>query len=82
LLRGWKKKANKDLWEELDELNEGLDINYIWVKGHDKNYWNNECDKIAQKESLAAQKKVSEENFTSNKIIKKKNTKSQQQLFD
>ena len=50
LLKGWKRKANLDLWEELDELNEGLDINYIWVKGHDKNYWNNECDKVAQKE--------------------------------
>src|SRR5579883_2555405 len=26
LLQGWKRKANLDLWEELDELNEELDI--------------------------------------------------------
>ena len=51
LLQGWKRKANLDLWEELDELNEGLDIQYTWVKGHAKNHWNNECDKIAQKEA-------------------------------
>lgn len=55
LLQGWKRKANLDLWEELDELNEELDIDYQWVKGHAKNHWNNECDKVAQKESLHAQ---------------------------
>lgn len=59
LIQGWKRKANLDLWEELDELNEELDIEYMWVKGHDKNHWNNECDKVAQKESLSAQKSKS-----------------------
>lgn len=57
LLQGWKRKVNLDLWEELDALSEELDIKYVWVKGHGKNKWNNECDKIAQKESLHAQKK-------------------------
>lgn len=57
LLQGWKRKANLDLWEELDELGEELDVNYVWIKGHAKNHWNNECDKVAQKESLHAQKK-------------------------
>lgn len=56
LLQGWKRKANLDLWEELDELNEELDIDYQWVKGHAKNHWNNECDKVAQKEAEVAQK--------------------------
>lgn len=57
LLQGWKKKANLDLWEELDALNEELDVKFVWVKGHAKNRWNNECDKVAQSESLKAQKK-------------------------
>lgn len=57
LLQGWKRKANLDLWEELDALSEEIDMKYVWVKGHDKNKWNNECDKIAQKEALLAQKK-------------------------
>lgn len=54
LLQGWKRKANLDLWEELDQLNEALDVNFVWVKGHAKNKWNNECDKIAQQESRKA----------------------------
>lgn len=51
LTSGWKRKANKDLWEELDEFNEELSVEYIWVRGHAKNKWNNECDKIAQREA-------------------------------
>ncbi len=55
LLQGWKKKANQDLWKELDAVNEKFSIKYQWVKGHAKNKWNNECDRIAQKEAdLAA----------------------------
>ena len=57
LLQGWKRKANLDLWEELDALNEELDVQYVWVRGHHRNHWNNECDKVAQKESALAQKK-------------------------
>ncbi len=56
LLQGWKRKANLDLWEEMDELNEELDVDFVWVKGHAKNHWNNECDKVAQNESTIAQK--------------------------
>lgn len=54
---GWKRKANLDLWEELDELNEELSVDYLWVEGHGKNKWNNECDKIAVAESTKAKKK-------------------------
>jgi ribonuclease HI len=54
---GWKRKANIDLWEELDELNDELSIEYEWVEGHAKNKWNNECDKIAVAESAKAKKK-------------------------
>ena len=54
LLQGWKRKANLDLWEELDEFNQAVAVEYVWIKGHAKNYWNNECDKIAQKEADSA----------------------------
>lgn len=47
----WKKKANLDLWETLLGLNKKFNVKYVWVKGHASNYWNNECDKIAQKEA-------------------------------
>jgi ribonuclease HI len=53
---GWKRKANLDLWEELDNLNEELQVEFIWVEGHASNKWNNECDKIAVAESAKAKK--------------------------
>ena len=62
---GWKRKKNLDLWEELDELNEELSVEYVWVEGHGKNKWNNECDRIAVAESTKAKKKnLSGEEFT------------------
>lgn len=76
LLQGWKRKANLDLWEELDEFNESLDINYVWVKGHSTNKWNNECDKVAQNQSTIAQKKSFQKNSDkSKKIFQKKSQK-------
>ena len=57
LNQGWKRKANLDLWEELDELNEEINVNYFCVKGHSKNKWNDECDKIAQQQALIASRK-------------------------
>lgn len=51
LLQGWKKKANKDLWEELDALHEGININWIWVKAHATNKYNNLVDELALSES-------------------------------
>lgn len=56
LLQGWKRKANLDLWIQIDELRKGLTIRYVWVKGHASNKWNIECDKIAQKEAQLASK--------------------------
>lgn len=53
---GWKKKANLDLWSKLNQLNEQLTIQYIWVRGHGQNKWNNECDRIAQAEARKAEK--------------------------
>ena len=57
LMQGWKRKKNLDLWEELDSLNEELEVEYIWVKAHADNKWNNECDEIAVAESAKSQKK-------------------------
>lgn len=54
LKRGWKnaqKKpvANKDLWEPLIEhyLRRSNDIEFIWVKGHAGNVWNERADVLA-----------------------------------
>jgi len=55
--KGWRKNnwiksdkqkaVNSDLWGELLDLIEPLDINFIWVKGHAGNKYNERCDELA-----------------------------------
>lgn len=51
ITKGWKKKANTDLWAKLDELRTPLKIEWIWVKAHDVNKYNNLADKLALSEA-------------------------------
>ncbi len=52
---GWKRKANLDLWAQIDLLRAWLDISWIWVKAHATNVYNNKVDELAQS---AARKRV------------------------
>ena len=45
--QGWKRKANIDLWAELDKLRGWLNIEWKWVKAHATNKYNNEVDRLA-----------------------------------
>jgi ribonuclease HI len=50
--RGWRKSdkspaINPDLWGELLDLIEKLDITFRWVKGHAGNQYNERCDNLA-----------------------------------
>lgn len=50
--KGWKKSdgspaMNPDLWQRLLDLLPGLDIRFIWVKGHAGNPLNEACDQLA-----------------------------------
>ena len=52
--KGWKtsdKKPvkNQDLWQRLDALAAGFPLNWLWVKGHAGNEFNERCDKLTQK---------------------------------
>ncbi len=56
----WKTKsnkpvANKDLWENLDELILHYEVSFTWVKGHDGNSLNERCDMIAKEMAKKAQ---------------------------
>lgn len=42
-----KDVKNKDLWIELDRLNNLHEINWKWVKGHDGHYMNERADNLA-----------------------------------
>ena len=50
---GWKtankqEVKNKELWTELDLLNNEFEISWNWVKGHSTDKLNNEVDLIAR----------------------------------
>ena len=50
--RGWrtanrKPVKNQDLWEQLDELIAGHDLEWHWVKGHSGVPGNERCDQLA-----------------------------------
>jgi ribonuclease HI len=52
--RGWrtadrKPVRNQDLWQQLDELAAGHDIEWHWVKGHSGVPGNERCDALANK---------------------------------
>jgi len=51
--KGWKTAdgspvKNKELWEELYSFTKTHDINFIKVKGHSDNEYNNRCDELAR----------------------------------
>ncbi|MEK9681053.1 MAG: ribonuclease HI [Pelagibacteraceae bacterium] len=50
---GWKTAnkqdvKNKDLWQDLDQLNQKKKIYWNWVKGHADNEYNNMADLLAR----------------------------------
>jgi len=42
-----KGKKNKDLWVKFYDLYKRHHINFVWVKGHADNEYNNRCDVLA-----------------------------------
>lgn len=51
LNEGWKRKANQDLWAQLDSAAEGFSLHAEWVKGHADNVYNQRCDALAVAEA-------------------------------
>ena len=43
---------NSDLWIRLEEASAPHFVQYIWVKGHENNTYNNLCDKLAVEAAL------------------------------
>lgn len=57
--RGDKKEElkNQDLWKELERLTNVHSVDFIKVKGHSDNEYNNRCDKLATGEILKMKEK-------------------------
>ena len=52
---GWKSSnkepvKNKEIWQELYELTKKHEVEFIKVKGHSDNEYNNRCDELARRE--------------------------------
>ena len=50
--RGWrtadkKPVKNEDLWRRLDELRQGHEVEWLWVRGHDGDPGNERADELA-----------------------------------
>jgi ribonuclease HI len=45
--KGFKDKANSDLWKRFLLVQKRHNIKFIWVKGHASNIENNRCDELA-----------------------------------
>jgi ribonuclease HI len=44
---GFKNKKNKDLWLRYLNIAQRHSIKFVWVKGHDGNFYNERCDHLA-----------------------------------
>ena len=47
ITKNWKRNANNDLWDKLDNLLEKRIVEWEWVKGHSGNKYNEIADKLA-----------------------------------
>lgn len=67
LKNGWKKRANLELWQELEKLLNGRKVRWEWVKGHAGHPENERCDRLAQGEAQKYLKKANIKHQTSTK---------------
>lgn len=44
----FRKKQNQDLWKKLDEVSKNIQFDLHWVKGHNGDHYNEQCDKMCQ----------------------------------
>ena len=54
MTKGWKRKANHDLWERLDALVQSRDVYWRWVRVHKGDLGKALADSLATKEAGTA----------------------------
>jgi ribonuclease HI len=54
MTQGWRRKANLDLWEQLDTLCLRHDVQWVFVKGHNVNDSNKRADRLCRQEMRKA----------------------------
>jgi len=58
--KGFKDKANPDLWKRFLLIHKKHNVKFIWVKGHASNIENNRCDELAVMASKSPNKLIDE----------------------
>ena len=53
MTRGWKRKVNNDLWDQLDEAVANRNVTWEWVRGHSGHPLNELADQLARDEARA-----------------------------
>ena len=53
----WKRRANQDLWKQLDSLSDERYVTWFWVRGHDGDRWNTEADRLVVSAAKSNQKR-------------------------
>lgn len=51
----WKRKANQDLWQQLDKLVAKHKVKFVWIRGHNGNEKNELVNSVAQQEARKLQ---------------------------
>ena len=54
MTKGWKRKANHDLWDQMDRLVKSHNVSWQWVRGHNGDPGNELADSAATKEAGTA----------------------------
>jgi ribonuclease HI len=58
--KGFKDKANPDLWKRFLLIHKKHNVKFVWVKGHASNAENNRCDELAVAASKSPNRLVDE----------------------
>jgi ribonuclease HI len=61
MTRNWKRNANQDLWERLDNLCKDRKVTWKWVRGHNGTPGNELADRIASREAGLFQQPLTDE---------------------
>jgi cyclic pyranopterin phosphate synthase len=77
MTKKWKRKANTDLWKQLDNLTNVRRITWRWVKGHNGNPGNELADSMASQE---AERVSHSTGITSNTSINRPNVLAEEQI--
>lgn len=54
MTKNWKKSKNTDLWSQLDKLVLKHSVDWVWVRGHAGDKYNEQADRLASNEALKA----------------------------